>query len=207
MFKVCFGAAPYLLKPHVLFCFLKRYLNPMVEITDSLDERGAYSWLEPRLTIFRTLEWQARYRRHERAERLRLPNREVEMMYFAERPMLQTGEQCLTSSAPPSLTVLALQNTLIRVLAGSVYVSSSRGHVLTEDTCLLARGLIQVRAVSRPDKTAPAPAPALWTIRNVDHQVVVDPIQHGPALGDHRLIIKKIFNCTETYVETVFRTN
>ena len=182
--------------------------------------------------MFRTPHWQARYRHLERTERLRLPaDRELDMLYFAEKPVTWPGERVsssrprITSAEPvPSLTILALQNTLIRVLAGSVLVTSSKGLVLTEDTCLLARGLIQLRAVApgsnsscsvkeedgedtsssgQEQKPVAGAPPALWAIRNVDKQVIVEPQQgNNTQHSRKKIIIKKVFNCTETLSES-----
>lgn len=127
---------------------------------------------------------------------------------------------------------MALQNTLIRVLSGSVLVSSSKRLVLNEDTCLLARGLIQLRAVAPDSSNAggsaicsavthgdeedgrsdrycdpaagegmQAPA-ALWAIRNVDKNVIVEPLQTKYNQYSKKIVIKKIFNCTDLYYES-----
>jgi hypothetical protein len=214
---------------------MQRYVNPAIDIASGVTSSSApaavaapprYPWLEPRLAMFRTPLWQAKYRRYERAERLRLPaHRDLQVMYFAERPASGPEEQRMKQAVGTvsSLTVLALQNTVVRVLAGSVLVTSSKGSllVLTEDTCLLARGRIQLRAVAGGAEeqrggerceaaaaaAAPTPPAALWAVRNIDQQAVVEPQQHGMQAENHKLIIKKIFNCTDSYFESIISSS
>lgn len=197
-------------------------MNPELDITAAVDSRGRASWLEPRLAVFRTPYWQDKFLLLERVERLRLPGRDVRMMFFAERPASEKGGGLPVSQSPPALGVLALQNTLLRVLAGVVHVSTSsrsEGLELGAGTCLLARGLLRIRAVggaavavadgcsheflSQSSTEAPA---ALWAVRVVDHQVIVEPQQHRDVQrgGDRvqqdylkKIIIKKIYNCTD----------
>jgi hypothetical protein len=157
--------------------------------------------------MFRTPDWKLKFRRYEITERLRLPGRDVNVMYFAERPSNGTREQCAHQPTIPSLTVLAMDNTLLRVMAGTIHVSTRKGLVMNEGTCLLARGFMKIRAFASEGETSLITSPALWAIRDVDRQVVIEPGQHGGELLNDvipKLVIKKIFNCDDSYFETVF---
>ena len=168
-----------------------------------------HRWLQPRLSEFRSQYWMTIYSQIEATERRRLsPGRKLEMLFFADLPVLNIS----STGYAPVLTILALQNTLVRVLAGTVAVSSSKGISLPVGSCMLARGTIQLRAfdsnVSKDTQRCPLFKEnstfecadrqweaALWSIRNIDQQVVVEPNQR--LNYDRKLIIKKIFSCID----------